>query len=56
MKLKVFNDSSSLVVEKQVNEWLAKHPGVSVVAMTQSEALDGLNHAASLTISILYRE
>ncbi len=45
--------------ELQINEWLAEHPGISIVQMLQSESMAALENnrvERNLTITLLYSE
>ena len=45
--------------ELQINDWLAEHPGISIVQMLQSESMTALenNHVErNLTITLLYND
>ncbi len=43
--------------ELQINEWLADHPGITIVQMLQSESMTALENNSverNLTITLLY--
>jgi hypothetical protein len=53
MQVKVFNKKSALLLEQEINDWLAKNPDVEIRFSNQSQSRES-ELGASLTITIGY--
>lgn len=55
MQVKVFNKNSALVLEQEINDWLAKNPDVEIRFSNQSQSRQS-ELGASMTVTIVYEE
>jgi hypothetical protein len=55
MQVKVFNKKSALLLEQEINEWLAKNPNLEIRFSNQSQSRES-ELGALITVTILYEE
>jgi len=55
MQVKVFNKKSALLLEQEINEWLAKNPNLEIRFSNQSQSRES-ELGVSITVTILYEE
>lgn len=58
-KVKIFSDNGAELIQRIINDWLAKHENISVTDVLQSESC-GYSHTGdrlwNLTVTIFYIE